>query len=678
MPNVRRILDERVTAALRAAFPDAPDAPAIVTPSQEERFGDYQANGAMGLAKRLKRKPRDVAEAVLARLDVSDLAEKPEIAGPGFINLRLKADWVAGQLGAANQVRSERSEDDRLGVPRAERPETVVVDYSAPNLAKEMHVGHLRSTIIGDALVRMLEFAGHKVVRQNHVGDWGRQFGMVILGMWHLCMAEKRAQPRYLADRWEELQAFSSKNSATERRAALEPIRSIHQRDLDEDPDGKKYFDPWVDELGHTRNPDLQMLERGYKFVTRVETLSEGTELTITHNRIGEGAVITPLSEISKRITAMLQEGGEKNKQEWKAWNYARKRTIGDCQRIYDRLGVRLTPDDVRGESAYDPDLPGVVEGLQGKGLLQESAGARCVFLKGPGGEPLFNAKDGSHLPLIVQKSDEGGYLYATTDLAAIRYRADTLHADRVLYVVDARQSLHFQMLFECAYQAGFAERGKHHLEHVAFGTMMGPDGRPFKTREGGTVKLMDLLDEAEKRALDLVTQKNPDLSEDERKRIAQIVGIGAVKYADLSQNRTSDYVFSWEKMLALDGNTAPYMQYACARVRSIFRKGGHDEKALRGDAAPVPLAAPQEVALGKAVLRFAEAVERALEDYRPNVLAAYLYDLAQAFTAFYDACPVLPSPEPVRTHRLKLCDLVARVIERGLGLLGIETAERM
>jgi arginyl-tRNA synthetase len=292
------------------------------------------------------------------------------------------------------------------------------------------------------------------------------------------------------------------------------------------------------------------------------------------------------------------------------------------------------------------------------------------VFIDG------FVAKDGSRLPLIVQKSDEG-YLYATTDLAAIRYRVGELKANRVLYVVDARQGLHFQMVFECARRAGFAPENVR-LEHIAFGTMMGPDGRPFKTREGGTVKLMDLLDEAEKRAFDLVSAKSGDLSEDERRSIARIVGIGAVKYADLSQNRTSDYVFSWDKMLSLDGNTAPYMQYAYARIRSIFRKGGHEAEDHRKYDKPIALTMPQELALAKAVLRFPEFLDRALEDYRPNVLAAYLYDLAGAFTAFYDACPVIQSEEPTRSGRLKLCDLAARVMQRGLALLGIETAERM
>jgi arginyl-tRNA synthetase len=305
-----------------------------------------------------------------------------------------------------------------------------------------------------------------------------------------------------------------------------------------------------------------------------------------------------------------------------------------------------------------------------------ESQGAQCVFLKDDAGKPVFVTKDGEPLPLIVQKSDEG-YLYATTDLAAIRYRVGELHANRILYVVDARQALHFQMVFAVARKAEFT-RKEVKLEHIAFGTMMGADGKPFKTREGGTVKLMDLLDEAEEKAYKLVSEKSPDLSEEERRHIARIVGIGAVKYADLSQNRTSDYVFSWEKMLSLDGNTAPYMQYAYARIQSIFGKGGHEAELHRADPSPIRLEAPQELALGKMILRLPEVLERSLDDYRPNVLAAYLYDLAQAFTAFYDACPVIQSEEPVRTQRLKLCDLVARTIARGLGLLGIETAERM
>jgi arginyl-tRNA synthetase len=613
MPNIQHFLDQRVTAAMRAAFPQAPDAPAIVQPSQDPRFGDYQANGAMALAKQLKMKPRQVAAEVVARLDVADLCEKPEIAGPGFINLRLKPDWVAAQVGAINPDKPE----DRLGVPRAERCETVVVDYSAPNLAKEMHVGHLRSTIIGDALVRMLDFSGHNVVRQNHVGDWGTQFGMLVA---------------YLTE--------------------------------------KKLITPVAGQEGWFFPED--------KTLADLETLyREAKDLFDTDAGFATKA---------RETVVKLQSGDPLTLEIWKDFLVL---SMGDCKRVYEKIGVRLTDDDIRGESAYNSLLSKVVEHLKAKDMLTESQGAQCVFL------PEFKGKDGSPLPLIVQKSDEG-YLYATTDLAAIGFRtgffpelsdgSKSPRANRVLYVVDARQALHFQMVFACARAAGFAPPDVR-LEHVAFGTMMGADGKPFKTREGGTVKLMDLLDEAERRALDLVTQKNTEdvaagrtqpLTETQKQEIAHTVGIGAVKYADLSQNRTSNYIFSWEKMLSLDGNTAPYMQYAYARVRSIFRKGGHEAEAHRADAAPIPLASPQELALGKTLLRFPEALDRAIEDYRPNVLAAYLYDLAGAFTAFYDACPVIQSEEPLRSARLKLCDLTARVIQRGLGLLGIETAERM
>jgi arginyl-tRNA synthetase len=588
MPNIQHLLDSRVTAAMRAAFPDV-QAPAIVQSSQDPKFGDYQANGAMALAKLLKMKPRDVAAAVIQRLEVSDLAEKVEIAGPGFINITLRRDWVAAEIGRINA-------DERLGMSRAEKPETVVVDYSAPNLAKEMHVGHLRSTIIGDALARMLDFAGHNVVRQNHVGDWGTQFGMLCA---YLARQKLRAQRE-------------------------KPDKII----------------------------EIVMIEDLEEFYRQAKALFDSDPR---------------FAEFARKCVVKLQAG---DKEVSKLWSDVRGMSLYHCWRVYNRLGVLLESDDLRGESAYNDDLPHVVEDLKAKGLLKESEGAQCVFVPG------FVAKDGTPLPLIVQKSDEG-YLYATTDLAAIRYRAGELHAERILYVVDARQAQHFQMVFACARLAGFAPESVA-LEHIAFGTMMGADGKPFKTRTGGTVKLMDLLDEAETRAFDLVTAKSPDLAEDERRRIARIVGIGAVKYADLSQNRTSDYVFSWEKMLSLDGNTAPYMQYAYARVRSIFRKGGHEAEEHRADAAPIPLGTPQELALAKAILRFAEVLGRAIEDYRPNVLAAYLYDLAGAFTAFYDACPVIQSEEPLRSTRLKLCDLTARVIARGLGLLGIETIERM
>ena len=602
MPNLQRLLDARVAEAMRAAFPDAPDFPAVVMPAQGPRFGDYQANGAMGLAKHLKKKPRDVASAIVENLDVADVADAPEIAGPGFINLRLRADWLSAELGRANA-------DDRLGVVQAPRPQTVVVDYSAPNLAKEMHVGHLRSTIIGDALARMLDFAGHKVVRQNHVGDWGTQFGMLCA-----CFEEWSASEHSAPD-----VSFTRHFAG----GVLSDMEFFYQR-------AKRRFD---DDLG---------------FALR-----------------------------AKEAVVKLQQGDPDVRSDWES---IRDISLEHCRKVYRRLGVLLGDRDVRGESAYNGDLPRVVEALREKGLLTESEGAQCVFLDG------FSRKDGEPLPFIIQKSDEG-FLYATTDLAALAFRTGRFsrladgskspEADRILYVVDARQSLHFRQLFAVARAAGFAA-GHVALEHVAFGMMLGEDGRPFRTREGGTVKLMDLLDEAERRALDLVGEKSPGLSVDEQKAIARIVGIGAVKYADLAQNRTSDYVFSWDKMLSLQGNTAPYMQYAYARVRSIFRRGGHEAEDHRADADPLALGESEELALAKMLLRFAETLDRALEDWRPNILAGYLFDLAQAFTTFYEACPVLKSDEPVRTGRLKLCDLTARTIARGLDLLGIETADRL
>jgi len=674
MPSIQRLLDQRVTAAMRAAYPEVPDAPAIVVIAADSRFGDYQANGAMALAKRLKIKPREVAEKIIANLDLTDhgagpaeppidICDTPEIAGPGFINLRLRAEWLSRHVGLINppgpapaavgaiepaadlsrrsEAKPEAADDDRLGVERVAKSETIVVDYSAPNLAKEMHVGHLRSTIIGDALARILDFAGHKVVRQNHVGDWGTQVGMLLA---YIQRSDDIAVPMYQL---------------------------------------------------------LTDLEENYR---SAKALYDSD---------------TAFAKESREAVVRLQCGDPHELIRWGGW---RNVSLFHSYQVYQRLGALLTEDNIRGESAYEGLLAKVIGNLQAKGLLVESEGAQCVFLNDAEGQPMFVAKDGNPLPLIVKKSDDG-YLYATTDLAAIGFRtgffaelpagpksqrAVSPHAARILYVVDARQALHFKMVFETARRAGFAkpdtpqEKGTV-LEHIAFGTMMGPDGRPFKTREGGTVKLMDLLQEAERRALDLVSAKNAadvaedrakPLAPDQMKEIARKIGIGAVKYADLAQNRTSDYVFSWEKMLALDGNTAPYMQYAYARVRSIFRKAwteagspdrGDSEAAiaakedeLHRDAAPIPLAGPQEVALARKVLQFAEIIDRTLDDYRPNILAAYLYDLAGAFTAFYDACPVIQSKDPTRTARLKLCDLTARVMRRGLGLLGIETAERM
>ena len=618
MANIQRRLDDRLTAAIRGVFPEAADAPAIVMQAQDERFGDYQANGAMALAKRLGKNPRDVAAEIVAAADLSGIAENVEIAGPGFINITLSPDWLAAQL-------AEVLADERLGVPSPAQRQTIVVDYSAPNLAKEMHVGHLRSTIIGDALVRVLEFLGHDVKRQNHVGDWGTQFGMLL---------------EYMYKQFAAVGTLFQDDSGR-----LQPIPDVSGAK----PEKAQAEAALIDVGNKLRLGDLELLYRKAK-----ENFDKNAEF----------------AESARQRVRLLQSGDSFTRAMWSMYTGS---SVEHCRRLYRRLGVRLTDQDVRGESAYNEALPDVVEALKAKGLLTESQGARCVFLDE------FKAKDGSPLPLIVQKSDEG-YLYATTDLAAVRYRVGELKANRILYVVDARQSLHFRMLFAVAKEAGFAPPGVS-LEHVGFGMMLGPDNRPFKTREGGTVKLMDLIDEAEGRAFDLVTEKNPDLPEDDRRHIARVVGIGALKYADLAQNRTKDYVFSWNKMLSLDGNTAPYMQYAFARIHSIARKGGLDLADLVREPAAdegFTLAEPAERRLAVALLQFAETVETVAADCLPHVLCGYLYRLAGAFMGFYETCPVLKAEQAVRASRLRLCALTATVIKKGLGLLGIDTAERM
>jgi arginyl-tRNA synthetase len=619
--NLRQELEKRISAALVAT--GAPDASAMVAPT-DPKFGDYKASGVMGAAKKLKLNPRELAQKVVALLrgeqgdsphfqtakmgtvPMSDLAEKIDIAGPGFINIILRKEWLQERLAGLRA-------DEHLGVEKPTKPKTVVVDYSAPNLAKEMHVGHMRSTIIGDALASVLEFQGRKVIRQNHVGDYGTQFGMLIA---YMDLVLKEGGESVLQSDLADLEGF---------------YRLAKQR-----------FDN-----------DEQFVAMAGHYVVR---LQRGDEQYILDR--------------------------------WKAF---RATSMAHCKLVYDRFKVSLTDADILGESFYggvNEDkrnyLQEVMRDLSKAGLLEGSQGATCVFL------PQFKAKDGTRLPLIVQKSDEG-YLYATTDLAAIRYRVSTLHADRILYVVDARQSLHFQMVFATARAAGFVPENVS-LEHIAFGTMMGPDGKPFKTRTGGTVKLMDLLDEAVKRAYDLVTQKNADevakgrsqpLSEEQKKSISEAVGIGAVKYSDLAQNRNSDYVFSWDKMLAMDGNTAPYMQYAYARIKSIFRKGEQmfpagDPASRDRKEAVFAVQDPAERGLAIKLLQFPETIATVAVDCLPSVLCAYLYDLAGAFTTFYENCPVLKSEEPLRSSRLALCELTGRTIKKGLELLGIATIEQM
>ncbi|MCZ6888624.1 MAG: arginine--tRNA ligase [Gammaproteobacteria bacterium] len=566
--NVRRLLSKRIADALCAA--GAPDSPALVSSASKPEFGDYQANGVMGAAKRLKQDPRTLAQAVLAEAKFDDVVEHAEIAGPGFINLTLSHDFLNRQL-------------EHIEVEQASPAETVVVDYSAPNLAKEMHVGHLRSTIIGDAIAKTLEGLGHRVIRQNHVGDWGTQFGQLVA---HL--TETGVTTDDLAD----LEVF--------------------------------------------------YVEASQRFKQDPEFAQRARQIVVALQR-GDGAVLDH-------------------------WRKFIDISLSHCQGIYEKLGVSLRPEHTRGESAYNDDLANVVADLAKAGLLEESDGAPCVFMEE------FKAKDGSPLPVIVQKSD-GGYLYHTTDLAAIRYRCRTLKADRAIYFVDARQILHFKQLFAVARAAGFAPL-QMRLEHEPFGAMLGRDGRPFQTRDGGVVKLAQLLTEARDRASKLVKSKNPGLNDPaEVANIARVVGIGAVKYADLSKNRTSDYVFDWDAMLSFDGNTAPYLQYAYARIQSLFRRGNVDIAALTGEL--VILEAPER-RLAATLLKFQETLEQVAGDAMPHYLCTYLNEVASEFMRFYEHCPVLDADAGVRESRLRLCARTADVLKMGLGFLGIDTVDRM
>jgi len=574
--NIQALLSEKVSQALIAAGAPA-DCEPQVRQSAKVQFGDYQANGVMAVAKKLGMAPRQLAEQVLTHLDLQGIASKTEIAGPGFINIFLDPAFLAQHVDAALK-------SDRLGV--AQPPaQTIVVDYSAPNVAKEMHVGHLRSTIIGDASVRTLEFLGHNVIRANHVGDWGTQFGMLIAWL------EKQQQ-----------------DNAGE--MALADLEGFYR-------DAKKHYDE-----------DEAFAERARSYVVK------------------------------------LQGGDEYFRQMWRQLVDI---TMSQNQLTYDRLNVTLTRKDVMGESLYNPMLAGIVADLKAKGLAVESEGATVVFLDE------YKNKEGEPMGVIIQKKD-GGYLYTTTDIACAKYRYETLHADRVLYYIDSRQ--HLMQAWTIVRKAGYVPDSVP-LEHHMFGMMLGKDGKPFKTRAGGTVKLADLLDEALERARRLVAEKNPDMPADELEKLANAVGIGAVKYADLSKNRTTDYVFDWDNMLAFEGNTAPYMQYAYTRVLSVFRKADIDESVLAQ--AQVTISEDREAQLAARLLQFEETLAVVARDGTPHVMCAYLYDLAGLFSGFYEHCPILSAEsEAVRNSRLKLAQLTAKTLKLGLDTLGIETVERM
>ena len=584
MTDPQNLIATRIVQAAQEAFgPDFASVDPMVAASRNPQFGDYQANVAMSLAKQVGQNPRKVAEAIVERLQVGDIAEPPQIAGPGFINFKLTAAFIGRAAG-------ELAHDDRLGVAPVDQPQRVVVDYSGPNVAKEMHVGHLRSTVIGDAIARTLEFLGHDVIRQNHMGDWGTQFGMLI--------------------------EFMIDSGGAAGQSDIGDLNRFYQQ-------AKKRFDE-----------DPQFAERARR---RVVALQSGDQQTL--------ALWRQLVEISKH----------------------------HFEALYQRLDVTLTDDHIRPESFYNPLLAAVVEDLRAQGFAKSSQDATVVFSEH------FKTPEGEPAALIIQKSD-GGYLYATTDLAALRYRVSDLGATRLIYVTDARQRQHFAMVFETARRAGWAADAVR-LDHVPFGTILGENNRPFKTRTGDTVKLADLLDEAEERAERIVAEKAPEASQAERRQIAHIVGIGAVKYADLASDRVKDYVFSWDRMLAMEGNTAPYVQYAYARIRSIFRKAldaeGTTELPGRGE--PLTIEHPAERALVLKLVQFDSVVRSVAQSLEPHRLCNYIFELATAFSSFFENCPVLRAESTQqRASRLALCDLTARTLHKGLDLLGIGVLERM
>ena len=576
--NIQSILSEKIKQAILTAGADS-QCEALVRQSGKVQFGDYQANGIMPAAKKLGLNPREFAQKVLEKAELQDIAEKTEIAGPGFINIFLKDTWLADKINCTVQ-------DPKLGVHNPEK-QTVVVDYSSPNVAKEMHVGHLRSTIIGDAVVRTLEFLGNNVIRANHVGDWGTQFGMLI--------------------------------------AYLEKMENEHATEM-----------------------ELSDLEAFYRAAKK---------------HYDEDPVF---AEKARNYVVKLQSGDEYCRT---MWQKLVKITMQQNQHNYDRLNVTLTDKDVMGESLYNPMLPGIVEDLKKQDLAVEDDGALVVYLDE------FKNKDGDPMGVIVQKKD-GGFLYTTTDIAAAKYRYETLKANRALVFSDTRQSQHMQQAWLITRKAGYVP-DSFQLEHKNFGMMLGKDGKPFKTRSGDTVKLADLLDEAIERAGVLISQKSTALSDQEKTDVIEAVGIGSVKYADLSKNRTTDYVFDWDNMLSFEGNTAPYMQYAYTRIRSIFNRS---QIALSEvEQATLSIADEKERALAIKLLQFEEAIQIVAKDGTPHVLCAYLYELAGVFSSFYEHCPILNNEDQqVKLSRLKLALLTERTLKQGLDLLGIKTVEKM
>lgn len=573
--NLKRELDLQIAEALEKA--GAISAPALLKQSQKVEFGHYQANGVMAAAKKLGMNPRELAKKVVEELSLPQ-AREIEIAGPGFINIHLSNDYVADRLSDLNQQPSF--------VLPVSPAQTIVIDYSAPNLAKEMHIGHLRSTTIGDAAARTLEYLGHTVIRANHVGDWGAQFGSLLA-----------------------------------------------------------YLDQ-QEQSGEKPSTELKDLEVFYQ---RASELFKNDEV---------------FAAKARAYVVRLQSGDPRCLELWRIFI---TESVNHCQAVYDRLNITLTRDDIKAESSYNEDLSQVVEDLDKLGLLELSDGAKCVFLD------QFKGKNGKTLPAIVQKSD-GGYPYMTSDLAAIRFRVNQIKADQALYFVDARQKLHLSQVFAVAKAANFLDESKS-FRHLPFGVILKDDGKPYKTRDGAAVKLAEVIEEAISRAFNLVSEKNPALSEKDRIRVAEVVGVGAIKYAELSKNRSTDYIFDWDTMLSFEGNTAPYLQYAYTRIQSIFRRANISPADLEGE---IILDDPIEMQLGVKLLQFEEAINAMVEDFQANILCNYLYELSGIFMSFYEACPILIAEEPTRTSRLLVAHITAGTLKKGLELLGIETVEQM
>lgn len=621
--NLLQLLQQKFHDALTGLVDDPAPYVAMVKPAQDASKGDYQANCAMPLAKVLGKPPRDVAQLIVDRLPLGDMLEKPEIAGPGFINLRLRSDWLAQQVQAM-------AKDDHLGVTRAAPPRTFVIDYSSPNVAKPMHVGHLRSTIIGDALARLLRFLGHTVIADNHLGDWGLQFGMLLHGYKHF-----RDDAALQADPVREMVRLY-----VIVRKLIDPIEKVEEAEEQKKKKAKK---------GKKAESDL--IEHSYT----AEQLEKAREVR----------------EAARQETAKLHAGDPENRRLWETfmpW------CLAEIEDVYQRLDVRF--DHTHGESFYNPMLADVVQTLLERGVAQEGDKGAIVI-------PLGDAVE--EPPALIRYAN-GAFTYTTSDLATISYRMTHWQPAAILYVVDFRQQLHFKNLFAAARRSG---QDQVELQHISFGSVLGKDSKPIKTREGGSIELKELLQEAiehSARKYEATRQERitrgedvPDLSEVELKQIYDTVGIGAVKYADLSQNRESDYVFDWDKMLATDGNTATYMQYAYVRVRGIFRKGDEQVDKFRSAPPRPSLTTPHERALAMQILRFDEALQSAAAEYKPNLITVYLWDLAKTYSGFFENCPVLKAESPaLRQSRLLLCDLTARVLQQALQLLGIQTVERM